>query len=108
MNELMMSDLEKWRRIMQSGERGGLRLTAPECYYLLVLLESAHEELLNLSTQNQILRRTVDVLDPEGGRRRMELQCSDGAAGYEERTEGAYGRSQETKGNAGKSVFRNL
>lgn len=107
-NQLLLDDLKKWRRILQDGERGGLQLTAPDCYYLFVLVESAHDALLELVTHNEILRRTVDVLDPEGSRRRVEMQRSNSDSAYEARTEGAYGRSSEARSRAGKPVFRNL
>ena len=108
MNQLMIDDLEKWQRILQDGERGGLQLTAPECHFLLTLVECSRDALMELGTQNDILRRTVDVLDPEGSRRRMELQCQNSDSAYEARTQGAYGRSDKARYSSGKSVFRNL
>ena len=108
MNQLMIDDLEKWQRILQDGERGGLQLTAPECHFLLTLVECSHDALLDLGTQNEILRRAVDVLDPEGSRRGLEMQCADGDSAYEARTQGAYGRIDKARYRAGKSVFRNL
>lgn len=85
MNDRLIQDMNYWWRRIEPCGASGIRLMPEECYRLAHVLSCAHDSLLQVTTDLEIERSRNNALDPEGSRRRMELQRTNGASPYEER-----------------------
>lgn len=108
MNQKLIDDVAHWVRRISPCECSGIRLTPEDCYRLGLVLECAYDSLLQLKSDLDIERSINNVLDPEGSRRRLEMQRKNGQTPFEERTRSAEGWRTKTAGEEGKSRFRNL
>lgn len=104
----LVEDLQVWHTDLQGGERDGRILRADECYALSLALECAWQTILGLQSQNEILEATNNALDPEGSRRRLEMQQGDGLSPFEEAPRSKREWGTTPKRPAGKSQFWNL
>lgn len=93
----LLEDAEKWERILGTGERGGLQMSAADCYHVGLVLECLRQKIMDLQTMLDIERRTLDGLDPDGSRRRMGLQRAYGATPYESRARSSEGWDTTTE-----------
>ena len=106
--EKLTDDLRSAHAEMLDHERGGRVLRADECYNLGLLLECAWQTIMQLRTVNEILEARINALDPEGSRRRLAMQQSDGLSPFEEAPRSQGERSSPTRRPARESQFRNL
>ena len=107
-NQDLLDDLEYWHRRIAPCDTSGLMLWPEDCYKLGLILECAHDDLMELQSQLSIERSALNALDPEGSRRRMELQRLYGPTPYEAQSRSKRGRSTQADSAEGKPVFRNL
>lgn len=107
-NENLVNELERWSQRISAGEAAGLRLRPHDCYRLGLLLECAYQLIPNLQSQLDVERSALRALDPEGSRRRMELQRAYGPTPFEKMPRSPGGRFAEAEGLEGKPQFRNL